>query len=222
VGEDRRRIVVRGKQREIFTQLLVIVSNFHFNKRAQETEKDFVCTPADCYISLKYSSTKFKGDADDNDAGKLSANEPSGVEESEGEYYFDREYVYLSFQAFAAVLLSREIQEQWWPQVKRNFEKASSIPLDVADFQEVLLEEEEISVAREKNKEGVVDDDDDEDDEDDDEIEEEKKRLPKRASKKPSKKRAILSDEESDQGEKESQAATVKLSEVRKQKKKKN
>jgi len=211
---------VRGKQREIFTQLLVIVSNFHFNKRAQETEKDFVCTPADCYISLKYSSTKFKGDTDDNDAGKSAANEPSGVEESEGEYYFDREYVYLSFQAFAAVLLSREIQEQWWPQVKRNFEKAASIPLDVTDIQEVLLEEEEISIARERNKEGVDDDEDDGDDDDDNE--EEKKRLPKKAAKKPSKKRAIVSDEESDEGEKESQAATVKLSEVRKQKKKKN
>jgi len=101
-----------------------VVSNFHFNKRAQGIDNDIVCTPVDCYISLKFSSTKFKADGGTEESG-----EPTGADGQE--FYFDREYVYFSFQSFAALLINQDLKKNWWPLIKKKFEEATSIPLDV-------------------------------------------------------------------------------------------
>jgi len=165
VGEDRRRITFKGKPKDIFTQLVVVVSNFHFNKRAQGIDNDIVCTPVDCYISLKFSSTKFKADGGTEESG-----EPTGADGQE--FYFDREYVYFSFQSFAALLINQDLKKNWWPLIKKKFEEATSIPLDVeADRAGQFEIDDDDDLEDEGNtKKTNIGNNDDDDDDDDDEV----------------------------------------------------
>ena len=154
VGEDERELVLKGGEKKtILTHLVLVVSNFHFNKKAQSLRQEVTCSPLDCYVSLKYSSTKFKPDG-----GVAAAESPTEPElqdvsdESASQYYFDSHYLFLDYQAFTALVADGYLAEHFWPRVKANFERTTGLPLEIADFLQATLGDD-------------ADDDDDDDDE---------------------------------------------------------
>ena len=211
MGEDERDIVQRtGEKKTIFTELVLVVSNFHFNKRAQTLHQDLKCTPLDCYISLKFSSTKFKpapGGAvkpDDDAESTSTPTDPDGGNDVSGatasRYFFDGRYVFLSYQAFASLVTDPYLASTFWPKVKSNFEKATGLPLELNDLLEIFFEDDDDDVvgpAPQKNVNANADADDDDDDDDD--VEEgEKKGVSKRTAKTAVKKKAAQRLESSD------------------------
>ena len=211
MGEDERDIVQRtGEKKTIFTELVLVVSNFHFNKRAQTLHQDLKCTPLDCYISLKFSSTKFKpapGGAvkpDDDAESTSTPTDPDGGNDVSGatasRYFFDGRYVFLSYQAFASLVTDPYLASTFWPKVKSNFEKATGLPLELNDLLEIFFEDDDDDVvgpAPQKNVNANADADADADDDDDDE-EGEKKGVSKRTAKTAVKKKAAQRLESSD------------------------
>ena len=213
MGEDERDIVQRtGEKKTIFTELVLVVSNFHFNKRAQTLHQDLKCTPLDCYISLKFSSTKFKpapGGAvkpDDDAESTSTPTDPDGGNDVSGatasRYFFDGRYVFLSYQAFASLVTDPYLASTFWPKVKSNFEKATGLPLELNDLLEIFFEDDDDDVvgpAPQKNVNANADADADDDDDDDDDVEEgEKKGVSKRTAKTAVKKKAAQRLESSD------------------------
>ena len=128
---------------------MLVVSNFHFNKKAQTTHQNLTCTPLDCYVSLKYSSTKFKPSIADQAAAAAAAaaapqNDHQDVRSVAGgsKYYFDSHYVFLDYQAFTTLVTDGYLVEHFWPKVKVNFENATGLPLEIRDFLQIVLGDE--------------------------------------------------------------------------------
>lgn len=153
VGEDERDVVQRsGEKKTIFTELVLVVSNFHFNKKAQTLHQDVTCSPLDCYVSLKYSSSKFKPTATDvlktdDDVESTSVAESDGANDVSGNsasrYFFDSHYVFLSYQGFTSLVVDPYLATSFWPKVKANFEKTTGLPLEVTDLLEIFFEDDD-------------------------------------------------------------------------------
>ena len=156
MGEDERDVVQRsGEKKTIFTELVLVVSNFHFNKKAQTLHQDVTCSPLDCYVSLKYSSSKFKPTATDvlktdDDVESTSVAESDGANDVSGNsasrYFFDSHYVFLSYQGFTSLVVDPYLATSFWPKVKANFEKTTGLPLEVTDLLEIFFEDDDDDV----------------------------------------------------------------------------
>ena len=150
IGEDEINTLDRsGETKNHLTHLVLVVSNFHFNKKAQTTHQNLTCTPLDCYVSLKYSSTKFKPSIADQAAAAAAAaaapqNDHQDVRSVAGgsKYYFDSHYVFLDYQAFTTLVTDGYLVEHFWPKVKVNFENATGLPLEIRDFLQIVLGDE--------------------------------------------------------------------------------
>lgn len=151
VGEDERQIVDRssGQKKTIFTELVLVVSNFHFNKRAQDIPQEVVCTPLDCFVSLKYSSTKFKPTAVTAAGAATAGSTPTdpGIQDVSvgvgSRYYFDSNYVFFNYQSFVTLATDGYMIEQFWPAAKSLFEKITGLPLETGDLLQIFLNDNE-------------------------------------------------------------------------------
>ena len=72
------------RKRNVSSQILLIVNNWHFNRDVMTMSKPTKCCPEDCSIQIKLSSSAFKGDA-----------------KGEGEnYHWDKNGLVLPYSAF--------------------------------------------------------------------------------------------------------------------------
>lgn len=96
-------------------KLLITVSNWHFNERAQKLEKDIRCTTKDCKVSIKLSSDTFAK----NDKVRRQQ-----------EYHFDKNGLcvdYLSFLSLVQDCLSNN--SDFWDTLVKSYNQSSKIPL---------------------------------------------------------------------------------------------
>lgn len=84
---------VGGKKspRKITTKVVVVISNYHFNRDEQVAEFK-PCTLADCTVGLKYSSNEFSAVGSDKDGG----------------FQFDRFGVLAPYEAFVSLFTNAE------------------------------------------------------------------------------------------------------------------
>lgn len=128
VGEDctTKSTSVLGREVKvpIKTQLLLTVSNFHFNIEAVKVKRAVTCTPNDCKVSIKFSSDDFvpKDKADSRT------------------YHFDKNAFCVSYSAFLSLLSDRQLETQIWPEVLANYKEATGIDLQAESLAQHLVE----------------------------------------------------------------------------------
>lgn len=122
-------------RRSAETKLVVVLSNYHFNRAGQQEQQQRGgferCTPQDCSVGLKFSSTDFaskEGSEDD-------------------ERYFDKHGLLIPYPAFVSLLGSRDFNEflkdaeaKW--KVSSGHAEAS-VPRDAREVDEEEEEEED-------------------------------------------------------------------------------
>lgn len=123
IGENSTTKTVKtlGKETSvpIKTQLLLTVSNYHFNVEAAKSKKDFTCSPSDCKISLKFSSEDFiPKNATDIDTRA---------------YHFDKAAFCVSYSSFMSLLADQELKNHVWPEILNNYKEATGIDLQSQD-----------------------------------------------------------------------------------------
>lgn len=123
IGENSTTKTVKtlGKETSvpIKTQLLLTVSNYHFNVEAAKVKKDFTCSPSDCKISLKFSSEDFiPKNATDIDTRA---------------YHFDKAAFCVSYSSFMSLLADQELKNHVWPEILNNYKEATGIDLQSQD-----------------------------------------------------------------------------------------
>ena len=109
----REEIPNEGEQRTTITELIITVSNWHFNKSAQSLNRSIACAPKDCKVSLKFSSTNFAG-------GKNKARK-----NSEETYNFDKGGLCVSYNAFLSLLASDQINTNFWNDVIERYKEST-------------------------------------------------------------------------------------------------
>ena len=90
------------------TEVVVSISNYHFNRDAQKNPEIVECRASDCKIGIKYSSTEFKG--------------PNAKPNQE--YYFDKLGVLMSYAAFAELLSQTYFVDTFMPATLANYSAA--------------------------------------------------------------------------------------------------
>lgn len=95
-----------GKKKPVNTKLVLIVSNWHFNRDHQQNREFKPCTVNDCTVQLKFSSTEF--------ATEKSLGEP---------YHFDKHGVVFPYATFVALLRHVTFIHQFMIDVKDKYEQ---------------------------------------------------------------------------------------------------
>lgn len=128
MGEDctTKSTSVLGREVKvpIKTQLLLTVSNYHFNIEAIRVKRAVNCTPNDCKVSIKFSSEEFI---------------PKKRSESRT-YNFDKNAFCVSYSAFLSLLADRQLETQIWPEVLANYKEATEIDLQAECLVQRLAE----------------------------------------------------------------------------------
>jgi len=96
VVSEGEKIDSSGKKagRKISTKVVLVLSNYHFN-RDKQSPKFKPCTPADCTVGLKYSSSEFV---------------IAGTPERDAGFHFDRFGVLIPFDAFVSLLTNQSFK----------------------------------------------------------------------------------------------------------------
>lgn len=131
IGENSITKTVRALGKEtttvVKTQLLLTVSNYHFNVDAAKQKKDLTCTPADCKISLKFSSEDFIP--------------KTATDVDRRAYHFDKNAFCVSYGAFMSLLADQALKEQVWPEVLQNYKESTGVDLESHDtVQEIYFD----------------------------------------------------------------------------------
>jgi len=98
---------------EVRTELLLTVSNWHFNAKAQKEAKPANCTVKDCKVSLKFASDEFRSKK--KDSGPILA-EP---------YAFDKGGLQVSYGTFADLLSSEAFTHDFWDDVAGRYKEST-------------------------------------------------------------------------------------------------
>lgn len=111
VGENRERVEdpKTRETKEIRTELLITVSNYHFNLKAVKDPKALTCTPKDCKVSIKFASDEFRGK-------KKDLQEP---------YFFDKGGFCVSYATFVDLLSSEAFSHTYWSDVAVRYKESS-------------------------------------------------------------------------------------------------
>ena len=144
IGENSitKTVKTLGKETTvpIKTQLLLTVSNYHFNVEAAKSKKDFTCTPSDCKISLKFSSEDFI---------------PKNASEIDSRaYHFDKAAFCVSYSSFMSFLADQELKEHVWPEILTNYREATGIDLQSHDDVQDIYLEAAIDLPRDEEVDG--------------------------------------------------------------------
>ena len=96
VVSEGEKIDTSGKKagRKISSKVVLVLSNYHFN-RDKQSPKFKPCTPADCTVGLKYSSSEFV---------------IVGTPERDAGFHFDRFGVLIPFDAFVSLLTNQSFK----------------------------------------------------------------------------------------------------------------
>lgn len=97
------------EMKEIRTELLITVSNYHFNLRAVRDPKALTCTPKDCKVSIKFASDEFRGK-------KKDLQEP---------YFFDKGGFCVGYATFVDLLSSEAFSHTYWSDVAVRYKESS-------------------------------------------------------------------------------------------------
>ena len=128
IGENSITKTVRALGKEttavVKTQLLLTVSNYHFNVEAAKQKKDVTCAPADCKISLKFSSEDFIP--------------KTATDVDRRAYHFDKNAFCVSYGAFMSLLADQALKEQVWPEVLQNYKESTGVDLESHDADQTI------------------------------------------------------------------------------------
>ena len=128
------------------SQYVLICSNWHFVRNHQEVRNCPPCSPEDCNISLKLSSTAFRSAPTElSKAGGFLETEIRNDED----YCFDKNGVIIPYPAFISLLQDKRFTQEYLPLVKKEFERVCG-PIYVSE--EVEEEEEEEEEEEDSNK----------------------------------------------------------------------
>lgn len=123
IGENCITKTIRSLGKEttasIKTQLLLTVSNYHFNVEAAKTKKDITCTPSDCKVSLKFSSDDFIP--------------KTATDIDRRAYHFDKNAFCVSYSAFMSLLADQTLKQQIWPEILQNYKESTGVDLESHD-----------------------------------------------------------------------------------------
>ena len=112
------------KTREKKTDLVITVSNWHFNRDAQKNPDEIECRPSDCTVGLKFSSTEFA----------LKRTTPVGNPSKVGsEYIFDKCGLSLSYSAFAQLLSDKYFVSTFMTDVRQRYEEKEGSLIGLSD-----------------------------------------------------------------------------------------
>ena len=129
IGENSVTKTLRSLGKEttavVKTQLLLTVSNYHFNVDAAKQKRDFTCSPADCKISLKFSSEDFIPKA--------------ATDIDRRAYHFDKNAFCVSYGAFMSLLADQALKEQVWPEVLQNYKESTGVDLESEDVDQEIF-----------------------------------------------------------------------------------
>ena len=100
--------------RETKTELVLNVSNWHFNRLAQNDPDEMYCSTSDCKVTLKYSSTEFA-----NPGQKRYRK----ARRSDGGYTWDKAGLTLSYPSFVHLMSDQYLTQTFMKDVRRKFEE---------------------------------------------------------------------------------------------------
>ena len=130
------------------SQYVLICSNWHFVRNHQEVRNCPPCSPEDCNISLKLSSTAFR-------SAPTELSKAGGFLETEiridEDYCFDKNGVIIPYPAFISLLQDKRFTQEYLPLVKKEFERVCG-PIYVSEEVEEEEEEEEEEDSNKKAK----------------------------------------------------------------------
>lgn len=106
----------QGKNQE--SELILTVSNWHFNRDTMSQKEGVRCCPEDCIISLKLASTTFKG------ASQASVEDSNCYLVDDHNYSFDRHGVAIPYSAFVSLMDNKDFTD-YLVQVKDRYEQAA-------------------------------------------------------------------------------------------------
>ena len=103
--------------------LVLTLSNWHFNERAQKVEKDITCLLKDCKVSIKLSSESF--------AGPSQRRRRQTTTKQANEYKFDKSGLCVDYLAFLA-LVGQWLPEQkdFWTTVRSKYSTTARVALN--------------------------------------------------------------------------------------------
>ena len=102
--------------------LVLTLSNWHFNERAQKLEKDVNCQLKDCKVSIKLASESFQGLA--------QRRRKQTTSKRNDEYKFDKTGLCIDYLAFLA-LISQWLpeQEEFWRTLESKYKVSARVEL---------------------------------------------------------------------------------------------
>lgn len=102
--------------------LVLTLSNWHFNERAQKLEKDVTCLLKDCKVSIKLASESFQGLA--------QRRRKQTTSKRNDEYKFDKTGLCIDYCAFLA-LISQFLpeQEEFWRTIETKYKVSARVAL---------------------------------------------------------------------------------------------
>ena len=106
--------------------LVLTLSNWHFNERAQKLEKDANCQLKDCKVSIKLASESFQGLA--------QRRRKQTTSKRNDEYKFDKTGLCIDYLAFLA-LISQGLpeQEEFWRTLESKYKVSARVELTERD-----------------------------------------------------------------------------------------
>lgn len=108
VGEGRNA-------RNTKTELVLNISNWHFNRQAQRDPDEMRCSLTDCNVTLKYSSSEF---AIPGQKGYRKGKRNDG-----GGYIWDKAGLTLSYPSFVHLMSDKYLTQTFMQDVRRKYEE---------------------------------------------------------------------------------------------------
>lgn len=130
----------KGETKRHQSQLVLVISNWHFVRDSLNSGQPRPCQPADCSVAIKLASSVFKP------VGIVLSQLPGGSTDS-SQFYFDRNGVSTPYEAFVSLSTSAEFKT-YLTQVKSRFEQEWG-PLDWTEHEQDPAQELEDAEAQE-------------------------------------------------------------------------
>lgn len=102
---EKKEYGSKKTKKPVHTQLVLSISNYHFNREQQLTSEFKSCTLNDCNVAIKFSSSEF--------VTEKTVGAP---------YHFDRSGVVLPYSSFVALLKDTKFVKDFLPYLKKKFE----------------------------------------------------------------------------------------------------
>ena len=102
------------------SHFVLIISNWHFVRDNIDRMVCLPCKPENCNISIKLSSTTFRGGPTELAQGGGTLDPEIRPDE---EFFFDKNGIIIPYSAFISLLNDRHFTDEYLPAVKKEFEK---------------------------------------------------------------------------------------------------